>query len=188
MTSLNGSWLKNGERVTGAAHPGFLPVPYGEEPAFSTLVYSRKPKARAFEDDWDCMSHPGQIRSATVNVPDVALPDVSRGGVNWGKYFIQSPYAEAAHFLIVQKMLGRFDRVYYYRDAARALYPAALCVLAEPVHAGKAEIALFQHDEKPRREGLVAANIGNPSDSEKLTLTDRIIKNQFRDIFVMGRP
>ena len=148
-----------------AAHPGFLPVPYGEEPTVSTLVNARSSETPDHEDDWDSLWHPGRIPRQTINAPDVALPDAGRGG-----YFTRSPYAEAAHFLVLQKMLSRFDRVYYYMDAARDLYPAALCVLAEPVRAGKAEIALFQHDKKPKPEGLVAANIGNPTDSEKMTL------------------
>lgn len=164
-----------------AAHPCFLPVAddAGDTGSmFSTLINARQPGARAFEDDWDFLSHPGKITADEINDPTTPLPDVSRGG-----YFTSSPYAEAAHFLVVQKMLSRFDQVYYYMDAARDLYPAALCVLAEPVRAGKAEIALFQHEKKKRREGLVASAISNPDDSEKVALLlkeDKAMERRFK--------
>ena len=148
-----------------AAHPGFFPVPDGHELKRSTLFKERKPGKREHEKAWDSLWHPGQIDVATINDPTVSVPDISRGG-----YFVRSPYAEAAHFLVLQKMLGRFDKVYYYMDAARDLYPAALCVLAAPIRTGNVEVALFQHDKKPRGKGLVAGNISNPSDTEKKTL------------------
>ena len=104
---------------------------------------------------------------------DEDLPDISRGG-----YFICSPYAEAAHFLVVDKMLRRFNSVYYYMDAARELYPAALCALAEPVRADRVEIALFQHDKWERKEGDVAPAVKLYQGEDKSAL----LESAFRDM------
>ena len=128
-----------------AAHPSFIPEEY------SIKILELLPKLRFYQpgyaDDWDCLWHPGKVdvRNIAEVIEAGGLPDIGRDG-----FFITSPYAEAAHFLTVQKMLGRFDKVYYYMDAAQELYPAALCALAGPVRAGQVEIALFQHDKDSR--------------------------------------
>lgn len=146
-----------------AAHPVFLPKE--NAPEISNLINSTQPEEPGLNDDWDCLWHPGQIDLDTINDDEVSLPDIGRGG-----FFIRSPYAEAAHFLVVQKMLSRFDKVYYYMDAAPDLYPAALCALARPVRTGQVEIALFQHDKQPRTEGVVAHDIKSYTDIEKKDL------------------
>ena len=124
-----------------AAHPAFIPEDHSIDlPAMLSGIEFNRP---AYQDPWDCLSHPGQIDIG--NLPKAqkeGLPDIARGG-----YFIRSPYAEAAHFLVVQKMLSRFDKVYYYMDAARELFPSALCALAQPVRDGRVEVVLFQHDK-----------------------------------------
>ena len=124
-----------------AAHPAFIPETESTEllGLLSGIEFYRP----GYHDPWDCLLHPGQIDIG--NLPKAlkeGLPDLARGG-----YFIRSPYAEAAHFLVVQKMLSRFAKVYYYMDAARELFPSALCALAQPVRDGRVEIVLFQHDK-----------------------------------------
>ena len=124
-----------------AAHPAFIPET--ESIALLDMLSGIEFNRPGYQDPWDCLLHPGQIDIG--NLPKVmkeGLPDLARGG-----YFIRSPYAEAAHFLVVQKMLSRFEKVYYYMDAARELFPSALCALAQPVRAGRVEVALFQHDK-----------------------------------------
>ena len=183
-----------------AAHPYFYPESEKYTPSFEELVDSGQ---YGLNDDWDCLDHPGKIEldldedlddndnededgneeeeeeeedKDKDKEDDEDLPDISRGG-----YFICSPYAEAAHFLVVQKMLSRlnrFEKVYYYIDAARELYSAALCALAEPVRAGRVEIALFQHDKWERKEGDVAPDIKLYSDDEKVAL----LESAFRDM------
>ena len=147
-----------------AAHPYFYPDTEKHTPSFEDLVDSGQ---YGLNDDWDCLDHPGKIEldldeylddndnedgdedkeddedkdEDKDKEDDEDLPDISRGG-----YFICSPYAEAAHFLVVQKMLSRlnrFEKVYHYIDAAWELYSAALCALTEPVRAGRVEIACF---------------------------------------------
>ena len=146
-----------------AAHPAFLPKEHA--PENSNLINSTQPGEPGLTDDWDCLWHHGQIDPATIDDDEVSLPDIGRGG-----FFIRSPYVEAAHFLVVQKMLSRFDKVYYYMDAARDLYPAALCALARSVRTGQVEIALFQHDKKPRTQGVVAHDIKRYTDTGKENL------------------
>ena len=124
-----------------AAHPAFIPENESIDllAVLSALEFNRP----GYQDPWDCLSHPGQIDiSKLPKVLKEGLPDIARGG-----YFIRSPYAEAAHFLVVQKMLSRFDKVYYFMDAARELFPSALCALAQPARTGRVEVVLFQHDK-----------------------------------------
>ena len=124
-----------------AAHPAFIPEKESTD-KFDLLpgIEFNRP---GYKDPWDCLLHPGQIDiSNTAKALKEGLPDIVRGG-----YFIRSPYAEAAHFLVVQKMLSRFDKVYYYMDAARELFPSSLCALAQPIRAGRVEVVLFQHDK-----------------------------------------
>ena len=124
-----------------AAHPAFIPET--ESIALLDMLSGIEFNRPGNQDPWDCLLHPGQIDIG--NLPKAmkeGLPDLARGG-----YFVRSPYAEAAHFLVVQKMLCRFTKVYYYMDAARELFPSALCALAQPVRAGRVEVALFQHDK-----------------------------------------
>ena len=124
-----------------AAHPAFIPE--NESTDILGMLSDIEFNRLGYQDPWDCLLHPGHIDIS--NLPKAlkdGLPDIARGG-----YFIRSPYAEAAHFLVVQKMLRRFDKVHYYMDAARELFPSALCALAQPVRDGRVEIVLFQHDK-----------------------------------------
>ena len=164
-----------------AAHPCFYPKD-DTVPSLESLIDSVQDEGLAgLYDDWDCLNHPGKIKWATEDDEDEesdgGLPDISRNG-----YFITSPYAEAAHFLVVDKMLRRFRKVHYYMDAARDLYPAALCALAGSVRSGRVEIALFQHEKWERKEGDVAREVKYYSDKEKEALLDaafRSVEKQF---------
>ncbi len=126
-----------------AIHPFFL----SEEYAMDTRQWFRQRQSGqpSYTDDWDCLWYPGQIDIQNIKTAIVKseFPSIGRSGL-----FIRSPYAEAAHFLTVQKMLNRYDKVHYYMDAARELYPAALCALAHEMRTGQVEIALFQHDKQ----------------------------------------
>ena len=154
---------------TLAAHPYFYPETEKDTPSEEDLIDSDQ---FGFHDDWDCLNHPGKSL-LDEDMDDTDLPDIGRGG-----YFICSPYAEAAHFMVVDKMLRRFNKVYYYMDAARDLYPAALCALAEPVRSGRVEIALFQHEKVSREEGIVAPDAKLYTADEKAALLD----TAFRDM------
>ena len=133
-----------------AAHPAFLPdsARHTLPGPLSLIDEVHGGATRAHQRQWDCLDHLGQLDIEALNTPDADLPDPGRGG-----YFVRSPYVEAAHFLVVQKMLGRAEKVHYFMDADRALYTSALCVLAPQVQAGRAEIALFQHDKTAARRG-----------------------------------
>ena len=124
-----------------AAHPAFIPEK--ELTDMQGLLPGIEFNRLGYMDVWDCLLHLSPTdMSNMAKVFQEGLPDIARGG-----YFIRSPYAEAAHFLVVQKMLSRFDKVYYYMDAARDLIPSALCAMAQSIRTGRVEIALFQHDK-----------------------------------------
>ena len=160
-----------------AVHPYFYPDTENEAPPLEDLVdLTQKEGLTGLYDDWDCLDHPGKIDwDETDNDNLKSDPDMSRRG-----YFLCSPYAEAAHFMVVDKMLRRFKKVYYYMDAAQELFRAALCALAGPVRSGRVEIALFQHDTLERKEGDVAPDVKLYSDDEKAALLERA----FRDMEV----
>ena len=161
-----------------AAHPAFIPEEESTDMLgmLSGIQFNRP----GYQDPWDCLSHPGQIDIS--NIPKAlkeGLPDIARGG-----YFIRSPYAEAAHFLVVQKILSRFDKVYYYMDAARDLFPSALCALAQPVRAGRVEVVLFQHD-KVRDSKVSKQSFRNYTDNEKKDLLRKAhkqVETNFRNL------
>ena len=124
-----------------AAHPTFIPEnKFIKAADVISQVEIGKP---GHLDNWDCLLHPGKIDKSEIRKQmKEGIPDIHRDG-----FFVLSPYAEAAHFLTVQKMMSRFRKVYYYMDSARDLHPAAVCALAAPIRARKVEIALFQHEK-----------------------------------------
>ena len=143
-----------------AAHPFFLP---------RRLCPDRK-AARPdrqlldFEGEWSSLWHPH--RSYPYLSTDKRLELIPQYGLNG--HFIRSPYAEIAHFLVVQKMLDRFDNVHWYMDAAKEMFAAALVALRDRIlwarpypdcqpdgrerPARRAEIVLFQHDKKAQKK------------------------------------
>ena len=131
-----------------AAHPAFIPSAHSIEPQ-ALLRRPRNDDPRGYLDVWHCLDHPGKVDQAKLRqvIEEGNLPDLGRDG-----YFIVSPYVEAAHFLVVDKLLARFPKVYYTMDAARELSPAALCALARPVAERRVEIALFQHDKDSKEK------------------------------------
>ena len=95
---------------------------------------------------WDVLDHLHKIELDGFSVSLDSLPDVSRNGL-----FVHSPYAELAHFLVVDKMLSRFPRVHFVMDGDKALCAAALTGLRRSVLSGRVEAAIFQHDKKAGR-------------------------------------
>ena len=139
-----------------AAHPFFLPkrhCPWDE---------ARRPDVERFEFEkaWISVQHPGWNRAPGMSGEERMedFPELGRGG-----YFIRSPYAEVAHFLVVQKMLSRFQVLHCYMDAAQEMSASALVAMRDRVLAGRpdqnedrdrrtkppkrAEIALYQHEK-----------------------------------------
>ena len=145
-----------------AAHPYFLPrelLPEDDEAVFDADM-----ELPEFVSEWACLAHaPPTNPRFTADKRKKLMPIMARGG-----YFIRSPFAEMAHFLVVQKLLSRFDSIHCYMDAAKELYSAALVAYRDRIRAGNpkaplaadrrrrrrtAEIVLFQHDkEAPRKK------------------------------------
>ena len=139
-----------------AAHPFFLPERHCPSDA------ARRPDVERFEfeKEWICVQHPGWNRAPLQSGADrmADFPELGRGG-----YFIRSPYAEVAHFLVVQKMLSRYQVLHCYMDAAQEMAASALVAMRGRILAGRpdpneardkrttppkrAEIALYQHEK-----------------------------------------
>ena len=129
-----------------AIHPAFIPK--NKSIDVMDILARADPKKVDYTDEWACLMHTGQVDISKVREElREGQPDISRGG-----YFLNTIYAAAAHFLTVQKMLARFEKVYYYMDAARDLYPAALSALIEPIRTGNVEIVLFQHEKQKKKD------------------------------------
>ena len=122
-----------------AAHPCFLPESLCPD-ADAVLADVQK---HLWDRRWECLEHPEAI-DRSLQGEDIILnaPDVSRKG-----YFIETPYANLAHFLVVQKMLARFKKVVYYMDADDSLFKSALLAMRDNIKQERAEIILFQHNK-----------------------------------------
>ena len=143
-----------------AAHPFFLPTsrcPGLDE----TEGDSRLPLWRR---RWDALEHLHQIKLDGFAMPPDGLPDVSRNGL-----FVHSPYAELAHFLVVDGMLRRFPRVHFVMDGDKALCAAALTGLRRSVLAGRVEAAAFQHDKEAGRARRKAGGRPRPGQADSET-------------------
>ena len=156
-----------------AAHPCFMPKRLCPPESVRDEDLVPQPD---FEREWLGILHPesaldlklsGEERQKISNQPGV------------GGYFLLAPYTEVAHFLVVQKMLSRFDAIHCYMDGAKELAPAALVAMRDRILAGRAtvdegggarasaaqtaEIVLYQHDKsraagrKPQEKTLKQA-------------------------------
>ena len=159
-----------------AAHPYFLPK------RFCPDVKDYRPDRYRlhFETEWGALHHPGSVDPMLNTEPrKKQRPDVGRGG-----FFIRSPYAELAHFLVVRKMLARFGTIHAYMDSAKELYNGALVGFRDLILAGRpdadvgmdrrrkpparAEIVLFQHEKKAREKKSSATTGHTPEEAEGL--------------------
>ena len=142
-----------------AAHPYFLPqhlCPGKDERRSEDSLPE-------WERRWCSVLHPDTPLDPELSDEELekAEPDDQRKG-----YFIVPPYAQVAHFLVVQKMLSRFDDIHWYMDGARDMSKAALVALRDRILAGgasvgdsgthgqrrkSAEIVLYQHDKANRQ-------------------------------------
>ena len=147
----------DGKYFVLAAHPFFLPA-------------TRCPDEACLRDDgtrpvverrWDCLLHP--FRSVGLGMSaDERLETLNTEGR--GGYFVGSPYAQIAHFLVVRKMLWRQGVVHCCMDGAKELASSALIafrdMVADGPHRssrvelrdapGRAEVVLYQHDKKAK--------------------------------------
>ena len=159
-----------------AAHPFFLPARLC--PDDKTL---RDDHGRLdFETEWGSLAHASVSDPTLTTEKSIeAVPDIGRGGL-----FIRSPYAELAHFLVVQKMLTRFRTINNYMDAAKQLSAAALVGYRDRILATrpgadrpadkrkrrlpKTELVLFQHRKERPRKGAKKPKPAPRSPAHKL--------------------
>ena len=154
-----------------AAHPCFLPARLCPDDKTLRVDHGRLD----FETEWGSLAHTSTSDPTLSTDKSIeAVPDVGRGG-----FFIRSPYAELAHFLVVQKMVGRFPTANCFMDGAKQLSAAALVAWRDRILAGKpgadrpadrrrrrlpkAEIVLFQHHKDQPRKGGKKPPLSSPS-------------------------
>lgn len=131
-----------------AAHPAFLPLGVRERDDLFTQVMRGAGRVPSHDSPWDWLDHPMRVNPRlSADRQFKALPDIGLHGL-----YLNTQYAELAHFLVVRKLLSRFPKVYHYMDGAKSQMGAALTALADEVRAGRWEIALEQdvgRTEKP---------------------------------------
>ena len=131
-----------------AVHPCFLPKSLCPKNA---AVINDLGEEYHWNREWDCLEHAHAIDRKQRRGKDAKdRPDISRKG-----YFIQTPYAHLAHFLVVQKMLARFKKVVYYMDGEASLFKSALLALRDSITQERAEIILFQHKKDSNTNSVV---------------------------------
>ena len=128
------------------------------------FVQTKRPRKRKKSDaettegsDGDTDGEPEKERGRRVI--SEAIPDAGHYGC-----MMRSPYAEVAHFLVVQRMLSRFKRLHFYTDASYDLTWSALVAMREGVRSGRVEIAVLQHEKIGRRDRAPVRRKGLPRD------------------------
>ena len=153
--------VRDGKIFTLAAHPYFLP----ERLCPNQEARNRDEPLPGFERAWCSVLHPDTPEDPFWTADERAkhASDLGRGGC-----FISPPYAQLAHFLVVQKMLDRFPEIHWYIDGEKDLAKAALVACRDRIIAGgqairgaaderaaplrSAEVVLYQHDTEAKFE------------------------------------
>ena len=123
-----------------AAHPYYLPESDcpddrdleadKEKPLF---LDRRWDALKTFLDDQEMLDDQG-------DPPNEPVDEGQRGQA------IVSPYAEAAHFLVVDRMLSRYGRRFYYMDTSRDLFDSAMAAMRDNIRRRRVEVVLYQHE------------------------------------------
>lgn len=123
-----------------AAHAGFAP----EEDFDVSDVNLHQEARRPWESEWDFLDHPGKFdRNQSTKERLASLTDE---GALRGMLTVRA-YTDLAHFLVLRKMLSRFQKVHLHLDAERVQSDAALVAFAADIRAGRCEVALCQKKE-----------------------------------------
>ena len=150
VVNLDGTWF------VLAMHPYYLP----ENRCPDWLDLLDEMGEPRFLAEWDCLYYSfGKKASVSVKSFLDSLADVGRDG-----YFMKPQYAEAAHFLVVRKMLSRFSKIHLYIDASKTQTPAALCMFADDIRRDRVEIVVFKHESEKRKASGVYRQPKKPPD------------------------
>ena len=136
------SAIKTGERVyILAAHACFIPDSKLRMDLHELEADSEIPDP--LERRWDALIT-FLDEGSTLSDDDIdAAPDLADEGFQG--QLVRSPYAEVAHFLVVNRMLARFGRRYHYMDGSRVLFTSALIAMRNEARSGRVQIASFQY-------------------------------------------
>ena len=128
-----------------AAHPYYLPK--AKCPTFDELEADYENLA-PLDRQWDGL----HSLLDEVELVDPKTGAISHAVVDAGLpgLFMRTPYAEAAHFLIVRRLLSRFKRMIFYMDASYDLSLAVQIALREDIVSGRAHVALFQFSKNKK--------------------------------------
>ena len=125
------------------------------------LVHVKKPKRKSKAKDAASgdSEDGGDADSKTEPRRREISPRVPDGG-HFG-YMMHSPYAPAAHFLVVNRMLRRFRRVFFFMDAAQDLSLAAMVAMRKDIASNRVQIALMMHAKSgAKKRGAPKRGIG----------------------------
>ena len=137
------------ERYWAGLHTILDPVPIVRKKP------KRKPKKKKKAEtgvDQESEGEEGEEGDEDEPKPEVHVvfgPQVADGG-HLGSV-MRSPYAEVAHFLVVQRLLSRYKRVFFYMDAAYDLTASAMIAMRDGVRAGRIQVAVLQHEKTGKK-------------------------------------
>lgn len=147
-----------------AAHPCFLPWEFGPDPKADDMDRETGRPSVDFAHQWDCLEHPVHHRFNFKTPEEMLknLADVSQYDLGC---YVRSPYAEAAHFLVVEKMLRRFRRVSFCFDAGRDRLDAAMVALAPGIAAGRTDVVVTKEEPCSKEHAEDDTDAPDSSDS-----------------------
>ena len=153
-----------------AAHPNFIPADFlpknlsapDQTPSIDPVTGG---PCAEFARRWDCLEHP--VHNEFSLPPKTAhkkKADMSRFGQG---FYIRRPYLQAAHFMVVRKMLSRFEKVCFFIDGDRPLIQGAMVGLADAIRSHSVEVVVHQKKKRSKAsERALLVNAG-PRYSEK---------------------
>ena len=91
-----------------------------------------------------------------------------------GGYIVRSSYGAIAHFLVLRKMLSRFQRIIHYIDNEKEMKTAALLAFSDKIKAGECEVvsvsivqAMKAKAARPQRQRNIENFLENHGDEEQ---------------------
>ena len=160
-----------------AAHPDFITADFlpkdlstpGPSPFIDPATGG---PCAEFARRWDCLEHPVHNKfSLPPKTAHKKKADLSRFGQG---FYIRRPYLDAAHFMVVRKMLSQFEKVCFYIDGDRPLIQGAMVGLADAIRARSVEVVLHQKKKITKAsERALLANAGRKYSQKRLDLLRR---------------
>ena len=114
----------------------------------------------------------------TDTSPSARLNSFPKMGL--GGYPVRGSYGAIAHFLVLRKMLSRFDRIIHYIDNEREMKTATLLAFSDKIKAGECEVvsvsivqSMKSKAARPQRQKNIKKFLETHVDEEQSTDDDR---------------